>query len=137
MLSVIFCSRVKGNPDSNLPRMLDSAVAHTTPEEQRQIEFLIKYDDDDTERPPDSFFTQYPFRIRSFSFSRGDGRHSLHHAQEYLFAQRDPRSRWLLMTADDFRLAFAPEGGAVVADPASEQHPVAAARVALADSVLE
>lgn len=48
-----------------------------------------------------------------------------------------PLSADQLMTADDFRLAFAPEGGAVVADPASEQHPVAAARVALADSVLE
>lgn len=102
MLSVLFCSRVKGNPDSNLPRMLDSAVAHTTAEEQKQIEFLIKYDSDDDERPPDSFFTKYPFRIRSFTFARGDGRHSLHHAQEYLFAQRDPRSRWLFMTADDF-----------------------------------
>ncbi len=102
MLSVIFCSRVKDNPDSDLPRLLDSAVAHLAPHEYDKIEFLIKYDDDDDERPPDSFFTRYPFAVRPFVWSRGEGRHSLHHAQEYLFTQRDPRSRFCLMTADDF-----------------------------------
>jgi hypothetical protein len=102
MLSVLFCSRVKGNPDSNLPRMLDSAVEMVRGEERDQIEFLIKYDDDDDERPSDAFFARYPFSIRRFAWSRGEGRHSLHHAQEYLFAQRDPRSRFCLMTADDF-----------------------------------
>jgi hypothetical protein len=101
MISVIFCSRVNDNPDSNLRRLLDSAAAHVRPEERDQIEFLIKFDDDD-QRPPDSFFAGYPFRIRTFAWSRGEGRHYLHHAQEYLFAQRDPRSRFLLMTADDF-----------------------------------
>lgn len=102
MISVLFCSRVKDNPDSNLPRLLDSAVTHIAPHERGQIEFLIKYDADDDQRPSDSFFARYPFSIRTFSFSRGEGRHSLHHAQEYLFAQRDPRSRFCLMTADDF-----------------------------------
>src|SRR5262245_7577106 len=102
MLSVIFCSRVKDNPDSDVPRLLDSAVAHTRPEERDQIEFLIKYDADDDQRPPDSFFASYPFAIRTFVWSRAEGRHYLYHAQEYLFAQRDPRSRFCLMTADDF-----------------------------------
>jgi hypothetical protein len=102
MISVIFCSRVAGNPDSNVKRLLDSAVAHTLPEERRSLEFLIKYDEDDGDRPPDDFFAAYPFAIRTFVWGRGEGRHHLHHAQEYLFAQRDPRSRFLLMTADDF-----------------------------------
>jgi len=102
MISVIFCSRVKGNDDSSLKRLLDSTVEFTTPTERREIEFLIKFDDDDDARPSDSFFAQYPFPIRTFVWSRGEGRHSLHHAQEYLFTQRDPRSRFLLMTADDF-----------------------------------
>jgi hypothetical protein len=102
MLSVLFCSRVKGNPASKLPCLLDSAVEHIRPDERDKIEFLIKYDNDDDQRPPDSFFARYPFTIRRFVWSRGEGRHSLHHAQEYLFAQRDPRSRFLLMTADDF-----------------------------------
>jgi hypothetical protein len=102
MISVLFCSRVKDNPDSQLPQMLDSVMDHTTPTERDQIEFLIKYDDDDDARPPNSFFDRYPFRIRTFVWSRGEGRHSLHHAQEYLFAQRNPASRFCLMTADDF-----------------------------------
>jgi hypothetical protein len=102
MISVIFCSRVKDNPDSNVKRLLDSAVENIRPEECDQIEFLVKYDDDDEQRPPDSFFAGYPFSIRTWVWSRGEGRHSLHHAQEYLFAQRDPRSRFCLMTADDF-----------------------------------
>jgi hypothetical protein len=101
MLSVIFCSRVKDNPASNITQLLDSAVQHISPAERDRVEFLIKYDDDD-QRPDDGFFARYPFTIRRFVWSRGEGRHSLHHVQEYLFAQRDPRSRFCLMTADDF-----------------------------------
>ncbi len=102
MISIIFCSRATGNDASNLKRLLDSTVEHTTPEEREKIEFLIKYDDDDVERPPDSFFDSYPFPIRRFTWSRGEGRHYLHHAQEYMFAQRDLRSRFCLMMSDDF-----------------------------------
>jgi hypothetical protein len=102
MISVIFCSRAKDNPDSGLRRLLDSMVACTTPAERAQVEFLIKFDSDDGERPPDAELAKYPFAVRTFSWSRGEGRHALHHAQEYLFAQRDPRSRWCLLTADDF-----------------------------------
>jgi len=101
MISIIFCSRASNNPDSNLKKLLDSTVACTTPEERKQIEVLIKLDDDDC-RPSESFFAQYPFTIRTFVWSRGEGRHYLHHAQEYMFAQRDPRSRFCVMTADDF-----------------------------------
>ena len=89
MLSVLFCSRVKNNPDSNVKTLLDSAVDKVRGPEREQIEFLIKYDDDDPDRPPDSFFDRYPFPIRRFVWSRGECRHYLHHAQEYLFAQRD------------------------------------------------
>src|SRR5262245_32291433 len=96
MLSVIFCTRATGNPDSNLRRLLDSAVDYTTAGERKQIEFLIKFDDDDELRPPNGFEAAYPFRIKTFVWSRGEGRHSLHHAQEYMFAQRDPRSRFCL-----------------------------------------
>jgi hypothetical protein len=102
MLSVIFCSRAKDNPDFALPRLLDSAADHVAAHERGQIEFLIKFDEDDDARPPDEFFARFPFAVRPFVWSRGEGRHYLHHAQEYLFAQRDPRSRFCLMTADDF-----------------------------------
>lgn len=102
MISVLFCSRAKGNPDSQLFRMLDSVMATTTPAEREQIEFLIKFDSDDDERPAPAAFDKYPFAVRTFCWARGEGRHALHNAQEYLFAQRDSRSRFCLMTADDF-----------------------------------
>src|SRR5262245_30949319 len=102
MISVIFCSRVKDNPASDVKRLLDSAAEHIQPAERDQVEFLIKYDDDDDGRPADNFFAAYPFTIRTFTWSRGEGRHSLHNAQEYLFAQHDPRARFCLMIADDF-----------------------------------
>jgi len=103
MLSVLFCSRAKDNPASNLPGLLESMADCTTPQEREQVEFLIKFDDDDDERISDDRLARYPFRIRTYCWSRGEGRHGLHNAQEYLFAQRDPRSRFCLMTADDFR----------------------------------
>jgi len=102
MISVIFCSRVKDNPDSNIKRFFDSAEDCIRPDERDQVEFLIKYDIDDDRRPPAEFFARYPFRIRTFAWSQGEGRHYLHHAQEYLFAQRDRRSRFCLMMSDDF-----------------------------------
>lgn len=102
MLSVIFCSRLKDNPDSNIERLLESAADHTGPEERKQIEFLVKFDDDDDLRPSETSLTRYPFSVRTFCYSRSEGRHSLHHAQEYMFAQRDRSSRFCLMTADDF-----------------------------------
>jgi|GEM_PF-1573306 len=102
MISVLFCSRAKENPDCGLERLLNSTVECTTPQEREQIEFLIKFDSDDDARLPDHILQQYPFAVRPFVWSRGEGRHGLHHAQEYLFAQRDPRSRFCLMTADDF-----------------------------------
>ncbi|MFO0878823.1 MAG: hypothetical protein U0840_15885 [Gemmataceae bacterium] len=102
MLSVIFCSRARGNADSNLLRLLDSTVATLQPHELDQIEFLIKFDDDDYQRPSDHVLSQYPFPVRTFVWSRGEGRHHLHHAQEYMFANRDLRSRWIMLTADDF-----------------------------------
>jgi hypothetical protein len=102
MISILFCSRVKDNPDSNIERLLDSTVAYANPRERQQIEFLIKYDADDDARPTDPFFASYPFPVRTFAWSRGEGRHYLHHAQEYLFTQRDRRSRFCLMMSDDF-----------------------------------
>ena len=95
MTSVLFCSRVKDNPASDLKRLLDSTAEFTTPDERSQIEFLIKYDDDDDQRPPDSFFDQYPFTIRRFTWSRGEGRHSLHHAQRQMTFWSDDRNHVL------------------------------------------
>jgi hypothetical protein len=102
VISVLFCSRAKDNPDCGLRRLLDSAVATTTPAEREQLEFLIKFDADDDQRMTDAELAAYPFAVKPFVWSRGEGRHGLHNAQEYLFTERNPTGRFCLMTADDF-----------------------------------
>lgn len=102
MLSVIFASRVQGNPASNVARLLHSAVATIDPADHRRIEFLIKYDDDDTLRPSNEALAGFPFDVRTFVYSRGEGRSELHHFQEYLFAQHNPAARFCMFAADDF-----------------------------------
>jgi len=82
-------------------RLLDSIVANTIPAEREQIEVLIKYDN--RRRLPASgkafFFRRISVRRQGrFTLVAGRGAgNGLHNAQEYLFTQRDPRSRFLLM----------------------------------------
>jgi len=99
MISFILTSRVKGNKDSNIGRFLDSLRDCTRPE---NVEVILKYDTDDDQRPSDEFFKRYPFPIKVFTWSRGEGRHAIHEAHPYLFTQHDPRSRFITISADDF-----------------------------------
>ncbi len=106
MLSVIFCSRVKDNPDSNVKRLLDSAATFTCCRRNAtRSSSSLSTTTTTTSRPPDSFFAAYPFAIRTFVWGRAE--------EPPLSAPRPgipvhpahatPRSRFLLMTADDFR----------------------------------
>jgi hypothetical protein len=72
------------------------------PEDVNKIEFLIKYDWDDENRPNNSFFDQYPFKVKTFVYARGEGRHYNHHHCEYLFANTDPSFKWIMNMSDDF-----------------------------------
>lgn len=99
MITFILTSRVKGSEDSNIELLLDSAQACCKPE---NIEFIIKYDDDDDVRPQGSFFVKYPFQTKIQSWSRGEGRHSIHLDHMYLFSLRDRRSRFVMICSDDF-----------------------------------
>lgn len=103
MLSILISSRVKNNPDSNIKRLLDSARQFVSPEDYGKIEFLIKYDFDDSSKPSEDFFKQYPFVVKTFVFERGEGRHYNHHFSEYLFANRNTSFKWAMSMADDFR----------------------------------
>lgn len=100
MISFILTSRVQGNKDTNFFQLLDSAVACL--DNPANVEFLVKYDSDDSEAPPQEAFSKYPFPIKRFQWSRGEGRHGLHLDHMYLFAQRDMRSRFTMILADDF-----------------------------------
>jgi hypothetical protein len=102
MLSIIFASRVKDNMDSQLKNLLDSTFMCVDRDDYPKIEFLIKYDWDDDNRPPDSFFAQYPFTIKPFVYARGEGRHYNNHHCEYLFANTNPSFKWVMNMSDDF-----------------------------------
>jgi hypothetical protein len=83
-----------------MKRLLDSAVQFV--EDYSKIEFILKYDFDDPEKPGDDFFAQYPFVIKRFIYERGEGRHYNHHFSEYGFAQRNTNFKWAMSMADDF-----------------------------------
>lgn len=100
MLSLILTSRVHGNPDSNISRLLNGLKDCGGTKDNCEV--LIKYDSDDIAAPDDEYFKQFPFTVKRFVWSRGEGRNSIHLDHFYLFAQRDMRSRFMLLCADDF-----------------------------------
>lgn len=91
-----------GNPDSNIKHLIDSAVCTVDPTDYNKIEFLIKYDWDDTQRLSQDSFSNYPFPCKLFVYERGEGRHHTHHTCEYLFANRNPSFKWVMNMSDDF-----------------------------------
>jgi hypothetical protein len=101
-LSIMVSSRVDKNPDSNIFRLLDSAVACVHEEDYGKIEFILKYDFDDAKRPDPKAFEKYPFAVKMFVYERGEGRHYNHHFSEYGFANRNTSFRWAASMADDF-----------------------------------
>lgn len=111
MLSIILSSRVKGNKDSNLKQLLDSAAACVS--DPKNIEFLIKFDTDDDEKPyrqgeksweVEKWLSEYPFPVGMFQWNRGEGRHSLQLDHWYLFCQHHALSKFVMIASDDFTL---------------------------------
>ena len=101
MLTCLFSSRVQDNPDSQISLFLSSVLA-CVDNPKDKIEFIIKYDSDDSQIPDDDFFNEYPFSIKRIVMARGEGRHSIHLDHMYCFAQRDLRSRFIMIGSDDF-----------------------------------
>jgi len=100
MLTLLLTSRVKDNKDSNIDKLLSSLVDCGGNKENCEV--LIKYDNDDTEQPDESHFSNYPFDVKKFVWSRGEGRHSIHLDHFYLFTQKNLKSKFVLLCADDF-----------------------------------
>lgn len=100
MLSIILTSRVKGNKDSNMDKLLSSL--QDCGGNQENCEVLVKYDTDDDQQPDISYFDKFPFKVKKFVWSRGEGRHGFHLDHFYLFSQRNLNSRFVLLCADDF-----------------------------------
>ena len=101
MLTVVLASRTSGNLSSRLDSLLDSVNDNTNSEEKKQIEFIIKFDSDDTV-PPFIINSPYPFRIKWTQYSRGEGRYDLYNFINYLVTLRDEKSRFVMTMADDF-----------------------------------
>jgi len=100
MLTLILTSRVKDNKDSNMDQLLSSL--QECGGNNDNCEVLIKYDHDDDLRPPKEYFKKFPFEVKTFVWSRGEGRHSFHLDHFYLFSQRNRKSTFALLCADDF-----------------------------------
>lgn len=100
MMSILVSSRVDGNPDSNIDALISSTIYNREPGEK--VEFLIKYDSDDTKKHDDNYFKNYPIPIRTFTWGRMEGRHSLHTTYEYLFTNIHECSRLIMIGSDDF-----------------------------------
>lgn len=101
MISIILASRVINNSDSNISRLINTTIETMEPGDN--VEFLIKYDSDDSERPSDEWFRQsFPIPVRTFTWSRCEGRHSIHEFQQYLFTRANPHAELIYNTSDDF-----------------------------------
>tara|TARA_R110002110_G_scaffold200259_3_gene410987 strand:- start:3273 stop:4028 length:756 start_codon:yes stop_codon:yes gene_type:complete len=105
MISILFSSRKKDNPNHNLKVLLESFIHFTTPEERLQCEFLIKFDDDDDEHEIELEYLETiseKIGIRTFTWARNGGRNSLHEVQSLLYGYIHRDSKWIHVIADDF-----------------------------------
>lgn len=100
MITILLSSRVKGNKDSDIGNLLGSLQKCGGNAENCEV--LIKYDTDDSEQPAEAYFSKFPFPVKKFTWSRGEGRHGIHLDHFYLFSQRNLKSRFMLLVADDF-----------------------------------
>jgi len=105
MISIIFPSRLKNNPDSALNNFFTSLIHTTTEEERKQLEVLIKFDTDD-DNVPESFKNTVKDRegitIRTFTYARGEGRSDINNVLSYLGTLVNPESKLIMNFSDDF-----------------------------------
>lgn len=103
MISILITSRVEGNVNHNLKRLLDSLHQFTS--HPSEIEVLVKYDDDDPHAYKEAneiINARYPFRIACETGKRGRGYIDIHHGYNQLFKIVSPKSKIICAMADDF-----------------------------------
>ena len=101
MISLLVCSRVEDNANSQLPELLAS-LAYTT-SNYDNFELLIKFDDDDAKAEElISSFDQYPFQIKHRIDERSRGYVDLHLFYNRLLPMMDPKTEIIGAIADDF-----------------------------------
>ncbi len=103
MISILVTSRIEGNVNHGLKRLLDSLHQHTS--DAKNIEVLVKYDDDDPlayNEASEIVNARYPFRIALETGKRGRGYIDIHHGYNQLIPLISPKSRVIVAMADDF-----------------------------------
>lgn len=100
MVSIILCSRAKNNIDSNLFKLLKSL--EDCGGDENNSEVLIKFDDDDDTIPCKDDLDVFKYKIKTLTFSRGEGRFSLHNDYLTLFTEINQKSKYVINISDDF-----------------------------------
>lgn len=103
LISIVICSRMEGNSNSNLYRLLKSIQDMTC--DHDSVEVLIKFDDDDT--LIDSMikkFSKFSFKIKHCKSKRLRGYIDIHHGYGNAFKMASPSSIVVGAMADDFEI---------------------------------
>lgn len=99
MISLLMCSRAKGNKNHGLKRFLESLYAQS--HSWDNFEVLIKIDEDDDEFDF-NVLKNWPFQIKHIVSGRGRGYEDLHIGYKQIFNMIDKRSVMVGCVADDF-----------------------------------
>lgn len=105
MISLIVCSRISGNRNWGLPKLLDSLKRMSS--DCKNFEVLVKFDSDDKRvRSILRDLDAYPFRIKHLIEPRGRGYVDLHIAYNRLLSIADDRAVAVGVVADDFEIIY-------------------------------
>lgn len=102
-IAIIISSRVEGNVNHGLAKLLDSMVRRS--EKHSNFEVLVKYDHDDTHALPKMNWingNRYPFPVRQFWGERGCGYIDIHRGYNQLMNELSSDTEIVGAMADDF-----------------------------------
>jgi len=106
VVSFLMCSRVRTdvtNPATrDILKFFRDAVDKIHTEDRKDVEFLIKFDNDDEyAKKIVGDLKHYPFNIRPFFTARGEGLKSANTYYEYLFSRINKHSKFIGFCGDD------------------------------------
>lgn len=103
MISIIVTSRIQGNNNHNLNKLIMSLTENTRNHEN--MELLVKFDEDDNRAPmltDDILHYDLPFEIKVIFGNRGRGYIDIHHGYNRLLTRLSKESTIVTAMADDF-----------------------------------
>lgn len=115
LLSVLVCCRMTrgiGGP-TDILKLISSIFQYWSPLSQSKTEILIKFDLDDElaihevleknmlEKIVTDFGSPSPPKLRYFIYGRWEGKKTFNYHYQYLFSQRNPKSKFITFATDD------------------------------------